>query len=98
MKPIAGTLIINKIVNLFTMYIPRLLYKLYRAIRYNKTIPPPYKDPFYVKGDFKLLKLNFEPFEFFKRKLLIFQIERHLNRITREDKAFEMNGYHKLVK
>lgn len=62
MKPIAGTLIINKIVNLFTYYIPKYLYKLYRAIKYYKVTAPPYKDPFFVKGDFKILKLNFWPF------------------------------------
>jgi hypothetical protein len=29
---------------------------------------------------------------------LIFQIEKHINRIAREDRHFEANGYHELTK
>lgn len=28
----------------------------------------------------------------------MFQIKQHLERVAREDRAFEMNGYHELVK
>ena len=98
MKPITGTLIINKIVNLFTLYIPRMFYKLFRALKYRNRKPPAYKDPKWIKGDFKFLKLNYFPFEFIKRQLLIFQIERHLTRVAREDSAFEANGFRELTK
>jgi hypothetical protein len=74
MKPITGVLIINRIVNLFTLYIPRLIYKLFLGIKNYQTKPGTNKDPKWIKGDFKLLRFNFFPFEYFKRKLLIFQI------------------------
>lgn len=85
-----GTYIINKIVNLFTMNIPRFLYKVYRFlyVKYTKKELSSYEDPWFVKGNFKFLELNYFPFEYFKRKLLLFQIRNHFKHISNEDLAF----------
>lgn len=51
---ITGTGIINKVVNLFTLNIPRLIYKIFRFL-YGKILRKnlgPYKDPFFIRGNF----------------------------------------------
>jgi hypothetical protein len=45
-----------------------------------------------VRGYFKFLKLNYLPFEFFKRRFLLWQIKRRFSLIAEEDKAFEKYG------
>ena len=41
--------------------------------------------------------MNFWPFEYFKRKLLVFQINRHLNTLRRQDLAFFKFGMHDVM-
>jgi len=61
---VTGTASINKIVNLFTLNIPRVTVKLLRwlfsAIFRVKLAP--YKDPWFVKGDFNVFRFGFIPF------------------------------------
>ena len=85
-----GTAIINKIVNLFTLNIPRALYKISRYFytKITKNQLDPYQDPWWIKGDFSVFKFNYFPFEYFKRKYLIWQINKHFKTITAEDMAF----------
>ena len=76
---LTGTAIINKIVNLFTLNIPRFILKTLRYLysKITKTKLEEYKDPWYVKGNFKLFKFNVFPFELFKRRFLVWHINNH---------------------
>lgn len=58
----------------------------------KKVPPPPYKDPFFVRGNFQILKFNYFPFEYVKRQFLLFQIRRRFKMIWEQDRAFEMYG------
>ena len=89
-----GTATINKIVNLFTVSIPRLLLKTARYLysKMTKKQLKPYKDPFFIKGDFSIFRLNYFPFEYFKRKFLLFQISRKFKILQMQDEAFEKYG------
>lgn len=91
---LTGTSIVNKIVNLFTMIIPRAMIKSSRYIysKINKKKISEYQDPWFVKGNFKIFKFNYFPFEYLKRKFLIFQINRNLKQIKEQDHAFEKRG------
>jgi hypothetical protein len=87
---LTGTAIINKIVNLFTLNIPRVIIQLYKYV-YSKITRQKlekYQDPWFVKGDFKVFKFNYFPFEYLKRKFLILQIDRHMKQIKDQDHAF----------
>lgn len=57
----------------------------------------PYTDPFFVKGDFKLLKFNYFPFEFIKRRFLLWQIYRKFKMIWYQDRAFEKYGLDDII-
>lgn len=91
---ITGTASINKIVNLFTLNIPRLVIKLLRFFvsKVLRIQLKPYQDPWFVKGDFEICKLSFFPFEGIKRAFLKWQINRRFKQIWLEDKAFEQFG------
>ena len=91
---LTGTATINKIVNLFTETIPRATIKINRYL-YGKITGKelaPYKDPFFVRGNFSIFKLNYFPFEYLKRQFLIFQINRKFKIIKQQDEAFEKYG------
>jgi hypothetical protein len=87
---ITGTETINKIVNLFTLNIPRLIVKICRWIysKITKRKLDLYKDPFFVRGNFKLLRFDYMPFEFLKRRFLRWQISRKFKMIWYQDRAF----------
>lgn len=87
---ITGTNTINKIVNLFTMTIPRVLIKFYRYLssKWNRNKVPPYVDPWWIKGNFRVFQFNYFPFEAIKRRFLIFQINLHFKILWNQDKAF----------
>lgn len=89
-----GTAIINKIVNLFTLNIPSLIYKIIRYIysKVTKTKLAEYKNPWWIKGDFDILKFNYFPFEYFKRRYLMWQINKHFKTLLDQDMAFEKYG------
>lgn len=85
-----GTATINKIINLFTVIIPRSLIKIARYL-YRKLARKelkPYKDPFFIKGDFHIFRFNYFPFEYLKRKFLLFQISQKFKTIQMQDEAF----------
>ena len=84
-----GTYAINKIVNLFTMSIPRVLFKMFRWTWYKllRKNPPPYRDPFFVIGNFRFLQFNYFPFELFKRWFLLWQIRRKFKVLWYQDRA-----------
>lgn len=87
---VTGTASINKIVNLFTLNIPRVTLKILRYL-YSKLLRvklEPYEDPWFIKGDFSVFKFNFFPFEFFKRRFLLWQIRRKFTMIWLQDRAF----------
>lgn len=91
---VTGTASLNKIVNLFTLNIPRLIIKVLRFF-YSKLFRvqlKPYKDPWFVRGDFEVCKLNFFPFENIKRAFLMWQINRRFRQIWEQDRAFEQFG------
>ena len=85
-----GTYAINKIVNLFTMSIPRMLYKMWRWMFYKLTSKevPEYEDPWFVKGNFAIFKFNYFPFEIIKRHFLLWQIRRKFKVLWYQDRAF----------
>lgn len=59
-----GTAIINKVVNLFTLNIPSLVYRILRYL-YSKVTRAKlgeYKNPWWIKGNFDILKFNYFPF------------------------------------
>jgi len=61
---VTGTESINKIVNLFTLNIPRLVYKILRWIL-SKIVRKdfgPYKDPWFIRGNFRFARFNYFPF------------------------------------
>lgn len=80
---VTGTASINKIVNLFTLNIPRLLIKICRffVIKLFRVKLKPYQDPWFVKGDFKICKFNYFPFEGLKKAFLMWQINRQFRQI-----------------
>ena len=84
---ITGTNTINKIVNLFTMTIPRLLIKSGRYLhsKWHQCKLTPYVDPWWVQGDFRVFRFNYFPFEPLKRRFLIFQIRRHFRMLKKQD-------------
>jgi hypothetical protein len=74
-----GTAIFNKVINLFTLNIPGLIYKIIRYL-YSKIIGrklEEYRDPWFIKGNFTIFKFNYFPFEYFKRMFLRYQINKH---------------------
>jgi hypothetical protein len=75
--------------------LPRwLIYKPYRYISYKLRgeTPPPYKDPWWIKENFRCLRFDYYPFESLKRKWLIWQINRKFTQIKEQDLAFERYG------
>ena len=61
---VTGTSSVNKIVNLFTLNIPRLVYKVMRwtlskALRKDFGA---YKDPWFIRGNFPFARFNYFPF------------------------------------
>jgi len=96
---ITGTETINKIVNLFTLNIPRLIVKICRWIFAKITGRKlgPYQDPFFVRGNFKLIRFNYFPFEFLKRRFLLWQIYRKFKMIWYQDRAFEKYGLDDII-
>lgn len=96
---ITGTETINKIVNLFTLNIPRLIVKICRWIFAKITGRKlgPYTDPFFVRGNFSLIKFNYFPFEFLKRRFLLWQIYRKFKMIWYQDRAFEKYGLDDII-
>jgi hypothetical protein len=59
-----GTAIFNKFVNLFTLNIPGLIYRILRYL-YSKITQKKlqeYKDPWFIKGNFRIFKFNYFPF------------------------------------
>jgi len=84
---LTGTSVINKVINLFTLNIPRLFIKIFRYIygKITKTKLDEYKDPWFVKGNFKIFKFNIFPFEYFKRQFLIYQINKKFKSLKTED-------------
>ena len=85
-----GTYAINKIVNLFTMGIPRMLYKMWLWSYYKMTSKeaPDYEDPWFVRGNFDIFKFNYFPFEIIKRQFLLWQIRRKFKVLWYQDRAF----------
>ena len=89
-----GTGTINKLVNLFAVTVPRLFIKTGRYM-YSKALRkklPRYQDPWWLQGNFKILKFNYFPFEWLKRRFLIFQINYKFRILKRQDRAFEKYG------
>jgi hypothetical protein len=64
MNYLTGTAIINKLVHIFTYYLPKYIYMVLRWSYYalKKTQAPKYTDPFFVMKDFKIFKFNYFPF------------------------------------
>lgn len=96
---ITGVETFNKVVNLFTRDIPRLVVKLLRwlyATVTRKTLEP-YQDPWFVKGYFDIFKFNYFPFEPLKCRFLIWQIDRKFRMISEQDRAFEKFGMDDIV-
>lgn len=91
---ITGTSIVNKLVNLFTLNIPRAIIKTYRYFfsKITKKQLAPYKDPIFVKGDFKIFKFNYFPFQYFKKQFLLYQINRKFKMLSEQDIAFQEYG------
>lgn len=91
---VTGTASLNKIVNLFTLNIPRLIIKVLRFVfsKLFRVQLQPYQDPWFVRGDFEFCKLNFFPFEGTKRAFLMWQINRRFRQIWEQDRAFEQFG------
>ena len=91
---VTGTESINKMVNLFTLNIPRLLYKVLRWSwsKITRKDLAPYQDPWCIRGNFRIARFNYFPFEGLKRKFLIWQINRKFRRLWLEDRAFEIYG------
>lgn len=90
-----GTTTINKIVNLIPAVLPRwLIYKPYRFLYYKLKgeTAPPYKDPWWIKQNFRIFRFDYWPFEGLKRKWLIWQIDSKFKRIKEQDLAFETFG------
>ena len=61
---VTGTESLNKVVNLFTLNIPRLVYRILRYL-VGKIIRKdfgPYEDPWFIRGNFKFMRLNYFPF------------------------------------
>lgn len=87
---LSGTQVVNKIVHLFTMNIPRTIYKILRWIYYKliRKTPPPYEDPWFVTGNFRVFRFNYYPFEFIKRRFLLYQIRRKFKMLWYQDRAF----------
>jgi len=90
-----GTESINKIVNIFTYYLPTFTMKLcrwlwYRLIRRKEA--PPFTDPFLKWKDLDFLKFNYFPFEYLKKKFLMYQINQHLHQTKLEDEACLAHG------
>lgn len=92
MNAVDGTNTINKIVNLFTHILPTLGIKIFRFIKlrifkmqknWDETV-----DPIENWKDFRILKFDYGPFEFLKRKLLLKQIDYHYNVTGEQDKVF----------
>ena len=85
-----GTNTINKVINLFTLYIPRFITKAIRYIysKITKKKLEAYCDPWYVQGNFRVFSLNYFPFEYLKRKFLIYQINNNFKTLQKEDEAF----------
>ena len=57
----------------------------YLYSKVTKKVLPPYEDPFFVRGDFRVFQLNYFPFEYFKRKFLLFQISRKFKVLQAQD-------------
>lgn len=87
---VTGTSSINKIANLFTLHIPRLIYKVIRWLisKITKKDLKDYEDPWFIRGNFRLARFNYFPFEGIKRRFLIWQINRKFRRLWHEDRAF----------
>jgi len=80
-----GTESINKIFNIFSYYLPTYTLKLFRWAWYKlitKKQPSPFNDPFLRFKSPSFLKFNYFPFEYFKRKFLLYQIDQHLQQIA----------------
>lgn len=94
-----GTATINKIVNLFTLNIPRLIVKICRWIfaKITRKKLGPYSDPFFVRGNFEILKFDYWPFEMIKRQFLLWQIYRKFKMVWFQDRAFEKYGMDDII-
>jgi hypothetical protein len=76
-----GTESIIKIYNIFPYYFPTFTLKLFWWIWYKligKKEPPPFTDSFLRFKSPSFKKFNYFPFEYFKRKFLLYQIDQHL--------------------
>ena len=87
---VTGTETVNKIVNLFTLNIPRVTVKVCRWLfaKLTRRKLAPYEDPFFVRGNFRLFRFNYFPFEMVKRRFLLWQIYRKFKMIWYQDRAF----------
>lgn len=94
-----GTASINKIVNLFTLNIPRVLLKICRFLvsKILRIKLETYQDPWFIQGNFRIFKFNFFPFEYLKRQFLLWQIKRKFRMIWIQDRAFEKFGLDDVV-
>ena len=87
---VTGTATLNKIVNVCTLNIPRMIIKICRWM-YSKLFKVelrPYEDPWFLGSDFRILRMNYFPFENVKRAFLKYQINKHFRNIWEQDIAF----------
>lgn len=56
-----------------------------------------YKDPYYIGGNFEILKFNYYPFEAIKKRFLMIQIDQKLKKINKQDKAFLRYGMNDVI-
>jgi hypothetical protein len=49
--------------------------------------PPVFSDPFLRLKNPSFLKFNYFPFEYFKRRFLLYQIDKHQKHIKKQDEA-----------
>lgn len=89
---VTGTHILNQTVNIVTYYLPTLLASLLLLPFRARGAPAVDWSRFQMLQNFPLLKFNYQPFEFLKRRLLLAQLHSHLGSVRREDQHLLRNG------
>ena len=91
---VTGTATLNKLVNVVTLGIPRMIIKVCRWM-FSKLFRielKPYQDPWFLGSNFRIFQFNYFPFEKIKRAFLRYQIHKHFRQLYEQDTAFERFG------